>query len=94
MYRADFLSFVPEYRRRGEQHRDGYEPAAIDVNGLGQWLNAQARRGVLPNFTSLRELTDFLDVRCASPSIRRGALEYWRTFERWRRAQFNRAGVR
>jgi hypothetical protein len=88
---ATFLEFVPEYRRRGEQHRDGYEPAAIDVNGLGQWLNAQARRGALPNFSSLRELIDFLDGRCASPSIRRGALQYWRTFQRWARAKSREA---
>lgn len=86
---ADFSDFVPEYRRRSEQHRDGI--ALIDVNGLGQWLAARARSGALPNITSLRALTDYLDGRCASPSIRRAALEYWRGYERWQRARRRKA---
>ena len=83
--RSDFLTYVPEYRRRTEQHRDG--PTLMDVNGLGQWLAARARTGQLPNFTTLRELIDYLDGRCASPSIRRAALTYFQTYDRWRRAK-------
>lgn len=76
-----FSDFIPTYRRDAEQRHAAV--AAIDVDGLGQWLAARARSGALPDITSLRLLIDHLDDQAAPPSIRRAALEFWRAYERW-----------
>jgi hypothetical protein len=79
---SEFANFVAEYPHQPERPHN--HSTSLDVNGLGSWLQARARRG-LPQITTLRDLTDYLDVRCASPAIRRSALPFWKLFERSRR---------